>query len=347
MRETARALRPWLRFAALLVVVVAAAVVFLDGFDLSGFVARLAEADTAYVGLAVVVYAFSWIPRGVRYSDILARTGHVCGAAAMTGAVFVSQTANLVFPARAGDGARAYVVKKRNGVPYTAGAASLAAERVLDLVAVLGLGAVGFVWTFVVFGFEPTHGSGAFVAATAVGTVTVVAVVVVYIVRGENGRLSVGGDDGDGAGVLAAATDAVTDFVDDLGAVFDDRDGVVRLAGTSVVIWTLDVATAVVLFYALGAGFSSLGGVVAVSLLAVSVGNLAKVVPATPGGVGLYEAGFAAVVVGATGVGWETAVAVAVLDHAVKNAVTVVGGVASALALNVSLTRPADTEVDG
>ena len=330
MRETARALRPWLRFAALLVVVAAAAVVFLDGFDLSGFVARLGEADAVYVGVAVVVYACSWVPRGFRYTDILARTGHVCGAAAMTGAIFVSQTANLVFPARAGDGARAYVVKKRNGVPYTAGAASLAAERVLDLVAVLGLGAAGFVLTSAVFGFEPTRGNRAFLAASVAG-----AYGGSYTNRGSKN------------GLLTKATEAVGEFIADLGDVFDHRDGVVGLAATSVVIWLLDVATAVVLFYALGAEFSSVGGVVAVSLLAVSVGNLAKVVPATPGGVGLYEAGFAAVVVASTGMGWEVSVAVAVLDHAVKNVVTVVGGVASALALNVSLARPPETNIDG
>ena len=342
MRGKARAVGPWMRFAVLLMVVATAAVVFVDGFDLSGFVARIVAADPVYVAVAVVVYAISWIPRGVRYSKILARTGHVCGTAAMTGAIFVSQTANLVFPARAGDGARAYVVKKRNGVPYTAGAASLAAERVLDLVAVLALGVVGFVWTSAVFGFEPTRGHGAFLAATAAGAVTVVAVVVVYFARGR--RFDVGG--GADEGVLTRAADALSGFVDELGAVFDDRNGVIRLAATSITIWVLDVATAVVLFYALGANFSSVGGVIGVSLLAVSVGNLAKVVPATPGGVGLYEAGFAAVVVGATGVGWETAVAVAVLDHAVKNVVTFVGGVASALALNVSLTRPAEEVTD-
>jgi hypothetical protein len=113
--------------------------------------------------------------------------------------------------------------------------------------------------------------------------------------------------------------------------------------GTSLVIWLLDVATCVVVFYALGVGFE---GIVAVSLLAVSVGNLAKVVPATPGGIGLYEAGFAAVVVGATGVGWEAAVAVAVLDHVLKNGVTVVGGVVSAIILNVSLTSPAEADIE-
>ncbi|MDZ7688203.1 MAG: lysylphosphatidylglycerol synthase transmembrane domain-containing protein [Halobacteriales archaeon] len=340
MSKTARTLRPWLRFVVLLAVVAAAVWLFFDGFDAPGFVARLAGANPLYVAVAVVVYSASWYLRGARYADILGRTGHDCGVIAMTGAVFVSQTANLVFPARAGDGARAYIVKKRNGVPYTAGVASLTAERVLDLVAVLSIGGIGLVLTLVASGgFEPTRGRDAFLAAVAVGGVTVAVVFGVYLVRGTGSSLR--GREGDGR--LDEVFRGVGEFVADLGAVFDGRRGVARLSATSLGIWLIDVATCVVVFYALGVTFD---GLVAVSLLAVSVGNLAKVVPATPGGVGLYEAGFAAVVVGATGLGWETAVAVAVLDHALKNGVTVVGGVASALVLNVSLTRPAEAEVE-
>jgi hypothetical protein len=90
---------------------------------------------------------------------------------------------------------------------------------------------------------------------------------------------------------------------------------------------------------------------VSVGFFAVSVGNLAKVLPLSPGGVGLYEGAFTLLVVGLTGVGYPLALGAAVLDHAVKNLVTVVGGVASMLALNVSLTTavdqgPGGSEVD-
>jgi len=333
---------PWLRFGALFAAVAAAAWLFLDG-SASAFVDLFADAEPSYLAVAVAVYAASWPLRGSRYSAVLSRAGYACGTAAMTAAVFVSQTTNLIFPARAGDGARAYVVNKRNGVPYTAGAASLVAERVLDLAAVVLIGAVGFCLTASALGFEAAGGRGALAAAGGVGVATVVAVVVVYLLRGRVEALRGGGDTG-AEGRLSAAFRTLGDFAADVGAVFDDAGDALRLSGVSLAVWLLDVATCVVLFYALNAEFA---GVVAVSLLAVSVGNLAKVVPLTPGGVGLYEAGFAAVVVGATAVGWEAAVAVAVLDHAVKNGVTVVGGVASALALNVSLTRPAEAEVDG
>jgi len=54
-----------------------------------------------------------------------------------------------------------------------------------------------------------------------------------------------------------------------------------------------------------------------VCLLAVSLGNLGKAIPLTPGGVGVYEAIMAAVLHG-TGLDWGSAVAVALADHLLK-----------------------------
>jgi hypothetical protein len=80
----------------------------------------------------------------------------------------------------------------------------------------------------------------------------------------------------------------------------------------------------------------------AVGFFAVSVGNLAKVLPLSPGGIGLYEAAFTVLVAVLTPATAAVAFAAAVLDHALKNGVTVVGGVVSMLALNVSLTTAVD-----
>jgi len=86
---------------------------------------------------------------------------------------------------------------------------------------------------------------------------------------------------------------------------------------------------------------------VCVGTLAVAVGNLAKVLPLSQGGIGLYEAAFTTLVAAVSPVGAATALAVAVLDHALKNLVTVAGGTAAALALNLSpgtLRRSEHTE---
>ena len=63
-------------------------------------------------------------------------------------------------------------------------------------------------------------------------------------------------------------------------------------------------------------------------ILAIVIGNLVKAVPITPGGMGTYEAAVA-VTLQLAGVEPVTAVLIAIIDHLVKNLVTLVGGVIS------------------
>ena len=312
-------------------------------------IARMGQADPALVAVAAAVYVLSWPVRGLRYRDILAELGHRERVGFLTGAVFISQTGNLVFPARAGDAVRAYVVKARRSIPYPTGFASLAVERVFDLLtitALAGLTLVGLVATGSLPALaggpaiDPVVRSGRTAVAVA-GVVGVLAVVVVALivatarsernrVRALVGRLS----DDSYAGYVA---DVLERFVGDVQTVAVDPAAFRRVSATSAVIWIIDVLTAAAVFAAFGTGLEP-AALLAVCFFAVSVGNLAKVLPLSPGGIGLYEGAFTLLVIGVTGIGWQVALGVAIVDHAVKNAVTLVGGVASMLWLNVSLT---------
>jgi len=306
---------------------------------------------------AAAVYLVSWPLRGTRYRDILRELGYPGSAAFLTGAVFVSQTGNLVFPARAGDLVRAYVVKARRSVPYPSGFASLAVERVFDLLTITVLAGsvlVGLVATgrseavvaavtgSVPGDVPPGAARTAVTVAAGVGGAAVFAVAALVasarvdrgVVRSLLGRIS---DDS----YVDPVASVLEQFVGDLQTVASEPRAFVRIGAASLLVWTLDVATAALVLAAFGVPTPP-ATLVAVCVFAVSVGNLAKVLPLTPGGVGLYEAAFTVLVAGLTPIGAGVAFAAAVLDHAVKNGVTVAGGVASMLALNVSLTRAVD-----
>ncbi|OYR82282.1 TIGR00374 family protein, partial [Halorubrum sp. E3] len=100
--------------------------------DVGTVVDAAATADPALLAAALAAYLASWPVRGRRYGDVLVPMGHRCRTAFLTATVFASQTANLVVPARAGDGVRAYLLKERRDVPYPTGVASLAVERAFD-----------------------------------------------------------------------------------------------------------------------------------------------------------------------------------------------------------------------
>ncbi|WP_020222916.1 lysylphosphatidylglycerol synthase domain-containing protein, partial [Halarchaeum acidiphilum] len=182
----------------------------------------------------------------------------------------------------------------------------------------------------------------ALAVAGFVGALAIAAVVVIVASARTNGgyvRRVVEWASDDGYVDLVAGV--AESFVADVQTVAADGPTFARVGATSVLIWTIDVCCALVVFTAFGIDLP-LPALLATGFFAVSVGNLAKVLPLSPGGIGLYEGAFTLLVVVLTPVAAPAALAVALVDHAVKNAVTVVGGVVSMLTLNVSLTEAVD-----
>jgi len=344
--------------STLVVLAVLLMTVYLNPGDV---IERMAGADPALILLAGAVYVLSWPLRGLRYRDILSELGYTERVSFLTGAVFISQTGNLVFPARAGDGVRAYVMKARRSIPYPSGFASLAVERVFDLLTITALAGA------VVLGFV-TSGNGAelstaltgsglssdnaasgrtaLVVAGAVGVAAILAAAAIVASARSSRNYA-------REAVTRLSSDAYADYVagvveqfaGDVQTVARDRRSFARVGANSLVIWSLDVVTAVVVLFAFDVGLS-LSLVVAAGFFAVSVGNLAKVLPLSPGGVGLYEGAFTLLMVGLTPLTVVTALSIAIVDHAIKNAVTVVGGLASMALLNVSLTTAVEESRD-
>ncbi|WP_115865119.1 flippase-like domain-containing protein [Halorussus litoreus] len=324
---------------------------------------QMSAADPALVGAAALVYLLSWPLRGTRYRDILEELGYTEDAGFLTGAIFVSQTGNLVFPARAGDAVRAYVVKARRSIPYPTGFASLAVERVFDLLTITMLAGVvlmGLALTGATGGLESAlFGSGAagsevgdsgqtaVYVAGGVGLAAILAVVVI-VASARSDRNYVR------AAVSRFSSDSYADYVagiierftGDVQTVAGNRRAFLSVGASSLVIWSLDVLTALLVLAAFPAVSLSLPMLVTVCFFAVSVGNLAKVLPLSPGGIGLYEGAFTLLVIGLTPIPSAVALGAAILDHAVKNVVTLIGGVASMLWLNVSLTTAVEESAD-
>ncbi len=329
-------------------------------FDPSAVLDAIGGADVAVVVASGLVYALSWPLRGLRYRDILDRLGHDGDTWFLTGAVFISQTGNLVFPARLGDGVRAYVVKARRGIPYPTGFASLAVERVFDLLAITVLAGsvlVGLVFTggteqiaeAIAADVPPVQvgddaldpaaaARTALQVAAVVGVAAVAGVVVIVASARRDSNLvhravtAVSNDS-----YAAYVSGVVEQFVGDVEAVVAERGAFLRVGLGSLVIWVVDVLTALVVFAAFP-GIDITASLVGAAFFAVSVGNLAKILPLSPGGIGLYEGAFTLIVVGLTTISAPTALAISIVDHAVKNAVTILGGLVSMTWLNVSLT---------
>src|SRR5512136_619412 len=252
-----------------------------------------------YLVPAIVFSTAGWWLRGARYRSKL---GILAGLAFSTACVLISQTANLIIPARLGDLVRVFILKHENLTGYATGISSIVIERFFDIltVAILGLLALPFVlgvpsWVYPVIIVPLAVCAGFIVLLLALGKVQ------------------------SGNRLLAIAFSMIHEI---RKASLTPRS-VAGISGLSFVIWATDVLTTLSIALMFRTEIS-----LAVVLLAVVVGNLFKAVPLTPGGIGTYEAAVAVILV-LSGTAQATSTLIAVSDHPVKNVITAAGGVLS------------------
>ncbi|MDD1711215.1 MAG: flippase-like domain-containing protein [Methanoregulaceae archaeon] len=255
-----------------------------------------------YCALAVAVCSLAWLLRGLRYKIILSGIGIQCSILFSTGCIFISQTANLIVPARLGDLVRVFILRHEYGASISQGISSIVVERVFDIVMVALLGAVSLLFVFNV----PGEYFWLIVIPLLLGAGF-------FIFLSVSDRFA---SDNRYIGILLT-------MLDQIRQVSLSVRSILALSSTSIVIWILDVI--VCLFVAMMFGVTIPFAVVT---LAIVVGNLVKAIPLTPGGIGTYELAVVAIF-SAAGVDPAIATLIAVIDHLLKNLVTLAGGVIS------------------
>ena len=255
-----------------------------------------------YLVAAVAVCIVAWALRGWRYRLILNGLGIRPTLGFAMACIFVSQTANLVIPARLGDLVRVFLLKHQYETTYSQGVSSILVERIFDIltVALLGLVSIPFFLNF------PTEYYALIVVPLIGGAVFFAVLLFAGRLRSENRVLGM-----------------ILQMLDEIRTVSLSLRSMLLLGGVSIVIWVVDIAVCIFVVLMFHAPLD-----VASVVLAIVVGNLVKAVPITPGGLGTYEFTVAAILERG-GIPHVTATLIAFIDHLIKNMVTVIGGVVS------------------
>ncbi len=251
---------------------------------------------------ASVICLAAWWLRGFRYRSILSSLKIPVGLNFSTACIFVSQTANLIVPARLGDLVRVLILGHEHKGTVSQGISSIVVERVFDIITVALLGAVALVFVLNV----PDWFYTVIILPLAAGAVFFGILVFAGRFSSENRIIRIILD------LLGQIKDASLSF-----------RAVVVLSASSIVIWLMDVMVCVfvVMMFQDEIPF-------AVVVLAIVIGNLVKAVPLTPGGVGTYELALA-LTFALAGVPEAEATMIAVIDHLIKNLITLGGGIVS------------------
>lgn len=294
----------WKKVSAILVSTLLAAgiIAFMLYTIWDDLLAAAGHAVWYFLAIASAVCLAAWWLRGFRYRSILSSLGVRVRVNFSVACIFVSQTANLIVPARLGDLVRIFILRHDDRATASQGLSSLVVERVFDIlmVAILGAVSIFFVlnapgWFYTIIIVPIVAGVFFFFFLALAGKVT-----------SENRVMRVV------LGIIAQVREASLSY-----------RSLVVLSASSIVIWLMDVLVCVfvVLMFQEQVPF-------AVVVLGIVVGNLVKAVPLTPGGVGTYELALA-LTFALAGVPAPDAAMIAVIDHLVKNLVTLGGGIVS------------------
>ncbi len=262
----------------------------------------LRTASPALIALSMLVYLISWPLRGIRYQQILAQIGVKEDLNFLVGCIAVSQSANVFIPARMGDVIRAYLLKKMKNISWITGFSSLVVERMFDILAITMIGG------FAVLGLRGMlldQWITDVITIAGLATVAVFGILVLFLKL----RTTIGG--------------VIDRFIREIAVVSTNPRAFAIVFTGSLLVWLVDTLTCFVILNAFSEPIAL--SMIPVIFLAIAVGNLTKIFPLTPGSIGPYEA----VLTGIFSLGGiDTAIgfAAAVLDHFVKNLVTLILG---------------------
>ena len=255
---------------------------------------------------AVVLCACSWFVRGFRYKSILKRLGTHIKLPFSTASIYVSQTANIIVPARLGDLVRMFILKHEKKTTYTSGFTSLVAERVYDIIVIALLGLISLPFLFRLIPPQYSWFTWLICGVLIAGALGIIFLLLIRKAHAKNK-------------IVAKVLEIFAQFRE----VSSSPKTFCVLVLTSAAAWMLDIIICWITALMFGCTVAF-----PIIILAVVIGNLVKAIPITPGGIGTYELAVA-VVLGIGGVPAASATLIAVIDHLIKNLVTVAGGIIS------------------
>lgn len=287
--------------------------------------------DPGWMLLAGTVYLSLFLLKAAKWDALLAAGGVRIGYPSVLAAVVSANASNLLLPAKLGDTVRGYVVKRRGGVSFWYAMSSSMIDRVLDF---YGIAVVaGLAVALLPLPGVPAGAGLALQVAVGVGLIVGLGMVFSrhLLILAER--------------VFLHKYEGAQRFFDEVVKpvdAFRRRWPVsLTLAAVAAIVWT---AEGVVTFWVGRAAGLDAGLVLVV--FAVMLANLTKAFPVTPGGLGTYEAALAAVLVWG-GVSVELAGVAAVVDHALKNLLTLAASVPAGSFLGIDVANPPGEDESG
>lgn len=125
-----------------IIISVALLALAVRGLHLDEFVNDLRQANLIWLGPGIAAYFVAVLIRAVRWHFLL-RPNKAVSAPGLFPIVVIGYMGNNIYPARIGELVRAYVLRRKHGVPIAFTLATVLLERLMDAIVMLGFVLIG------------------------------------------------------------------------------------------------------------------------------------------------------------------------------------------------------------
>lgn len=299
--------------------------VFYAGVD--NFFDRLIQANIWWVIASAIIYFTSWIFRTDRLSRLVRHAGKHIDSLSLFKFYISGFALNVLLPAKLGDIATIGFLRM-NGISIGKSTAIIVQTRILDVIALITISMP--LIALLTFGSTPAWLEislmvSLFIVIFPIGIVTLDKQKQCKRFIKQIGSLLAND-------IWHKIFDKIADTYEGYHDILSDRKLLVITLILSIIIWLIDGLTCYVVSISVGANVA-----IMTCIFAVIVANIGKSVPATPGSIGVYEVMLAAIMV-LMGVSPEISIIIAIIDHLIKNLVTMIIGLPMMLDIGAGIT---------
>jgi uncharacterized protein (TIRG00374 family) len=238
----------------------------------------LRRIQPGYLAAAVVVHYSGFIVRGDRWRRLLAAMGHRVSYGYAFSLLLAGWFISALVPARAGDLARAGLLRRDHAIPIASGLGSIAAERAFDALTLVLLAALAGAWALA--GHTPVWVWQSAAATVGLFVAAIVGLIAVPRLEGWLTNLFAWP-------LYQKATHFGFDLLRSVRDLGRQPAVLLVVAAQSLYVWLCDVLLAYLLLCGLGTPLP-----LPVAAFTAMAADLAVTVPVTPGAVGQFEAAF-------------------------------------------------------
>lgn len=285
--------------------------------NIKGYIKNI---NYVWIFAAVVLYTIDMLLRSYRWREILKDNDVKISMADAFLAYNLGNSLNIIVPAKIGDVARSYYLKKKYNQSYTSTLPAVVMDRFFDVVGVYIIMMVTCLYIITQVKLPAW-----FLDLMIVGVILLVAAFIVFsYLTAKKERIN------------SIKSDKIRKFIlsliENLNGSVKNKRKFIKITIYSMIMWFLEGMVAYTVFLSINYAVNPV-----VAIFANMTATLTKIIPITPGGIGVFE-GTMVIILSLFGIPSSLGGIVSTLNHFIMNIYTIAIGIYVILAEGIKLS---------